>query len=96
MKSQAQEASFYQRLHTQLSKSTDWPSRYLFKFIIPKDENRKNVLLAIFSGMETDVTIKNSSGNKYQSISVESVFETPELIIEIYKKAAQIEGIIQL
>jgi putative lipoic acid-binding regulatory protein len=68
----------------------------LFKFIIPKDENRKNVLLAIFSGMETDVTIKNSSGNKYQSISVESVFETPELIIEIYKKAAQIEGIIQL
>ncbi|MGB0261155.1 MAG: DUF493 family protein [Flavobacteriaceae bacterium] len=96
MKSQAKEASFYQRLHTQLSESTDWPSRYLFKFIIPKDENRKNVLLAIFSGMETDVTIKNSSGNKYQSISVESVFETPELIIEIYKKAAQIEGIIQL
>ena len=96
MKSQAQEASFYQRLHTQLSESTDWPSTYLFKFIIPTDENRKNVLLAIFSGMETDVTIKNSSGNKYQSISVESVFETPELIIEIYKKAAQIEGIIQL
>lgn len=96
MKSQAQEASFYKRLHTQLSESTDWPSTYLFKFIIPKDENRKNVLLAIFSGMETDIAIKNSSGNKYQSISVESVFETPELIIEIYKKAAQIEGIIQL
>ena len=96
MKSQAHEASFYQRLHTQLSESTDWPTTYLFKFIIPTDENRKKALLAIFSGMETDITIKNSSGNKYQSLSVTSVFDTPEAIIDIHKKAAKIEGIIQL
>lgn len=96
MKSQAQEASFYQRLHTQLSESTDWPSTYLFKFIIPTDENRKTALLAIFSGIDAKISTKNSSGNKYQSISVESVFDTPEAIIDIHKKAAKIEGIIQL
>ena len=96
MKSQSKETLFYQRLETQLSESTDWPTTYLFKFIIPTDEDRKKALLAIFSGIDAKISTKNSSGNKYQSISVEAVFQTPEVIVDIHKKAAQIEGIIQL
>lgn len=96
MKSQPQEASFYQRLHTQLSESCRWPATYLFKFIIPSDENKKKALLAIFADKDAKISTKNSSGNKYISVSVESVFKSPQVVIDIYKKAAQIEGIIQL
>ncbi|MBL6646540.1 MAG: DUF493 family protein [Flavobacteriaceae bacterium] len=96
MKSQSKEASFYQRLHKQLSESSDWPTNYLFKFIIPADEARKTALLSIFSKIEAKISSKKSSGNKYESVTVESVFETPDAIIDIYKKASQIEGIIQL
>lgn len=96
MRSQTQEAQFYQRLQAQLSESTEWPTNYLFKFIIPSDESRKMALLAIFVDTDATITTKNSSGNKYLSVSVESVFQSPEVIIDIYKKASQIEGIIQL
>ena len=96
MKSQSKEASFYLRLHKQLSESSDWPTNYLFKFIIPSEEGRKTALLSIFSEIDVKISTKKSSGNKYESVSVESVFETLDAIIDIYKKASKIEGIIQL
>lgn len=96
MKSQSKEASFYHRLHKQLSESSTWPTNYLFKFIIPADSGRKTALLSIFSEINAKISTKKSSGNKYESVSVESVFETPDAIIDIYKKASKIEGIIQL
>ena len=33
--------SFYNRLREQLAESTDWPSKYMFKFILPADDEKK-------------------------------------------------------
>jgi hypothetical protein len=87
---------FYNRLREQLEESTDWPSNYLFKFILPSDEEKKATLRSIFANHPVQITERNSSKNNYVSISIEGVFGSPDLIISKYKAVGQIEGIIQL
>jgi putative lipoic acid-binding regulatory protein len=88
--------SFYNRLREQLLESADWPSNYLFKFILPTDDEKKATVLSIFANHPVQITERNSSKNTYVSISIEGVFESPDQIIAKYKAVAQIEGVIQL
>jgi len=87
---------FYNRLREQLEESTDWPSNYLFKFILPSDDEKKANLRSIFANHSVQITERNSSKNNYVSISIEGVFSTPDQIITKYKAVAHIEGVIQL
>lgn len=87
---------FYNRLREQLEESTDWPSNYLFKFILPSDEEKKATVRSIFANHPVQITERNSSKNTYVSISIEGVFRSPDQIISKYKAVAQIEGVIQL
>ena len=87
---------FYNRLREQLEESTDWPSNYLFKFILPSEEKKKATLRSIFANHPVQITERNSSKNTHVSISIEGVFRSPDQIISKYKAVAQIEGVIQL
>ena len=87
---------FYNRLRDQLEESADWPSNYLFKFILPSDEDKKATVLSVFENHSVQITERNSSKNTYVSISIEGVFSSPDQIISKYKAVAQIEGVIQL
>ena len=87
---------FYNRLRDQLEESADWPSNYLFKFILPSDEDKKANVRSIFENHSVQITERNSSKNTYVSISIEGVFSSPDQIISKYKAVAQIEGVIQL
>ena len=88
--------SFYNRLREQLEESADWPSNYLFKFILPSDDEKRATVRSIFANHPVQITERNSSKNTYVSISIEGVFESPDQIISKYKAVAQIEGVIQL
>jgi putative lipoic acid-binding regulatory protein len=88
--------SFYNRLREQLEESADWPSNYLFKFILPSDDEKKATVRSVFANHPVQITERNSSKNTYVSISIEGVFESPDQIISKYKAVAQIEGVIQL
>ncbi len=87
---------FYKRFHKQLSDSSDWPSSYLFKFIIPNDPERIDVLFSLFEDLETTVRTKISSKKTYTSISITTVVDSPDVVINKYKQAAKIKDIIQL
>jgi uncharacterized protein len=69
-----------------------WPSLYLFKFIVPtgKEQEVKN----LFPRHET--TDKLSKQGNYTSITVQMMMPSSESVIEVYEKAAQIEGIVAL
>ena len=86
---------FYKNLQKKLVEQFDWPHLYLFKFIIPADNNKFALVEALF-GAEAIVTTRQSKNNKYISITAKEIMMTPEEIILIYKKAALIEGIISL
>ncbi|MCH1385941.1 MAG: DUF493 domain-containing protein [Flavobacteriaceae bacterium] len=96
MSNASQTSMFYDRLRGQLADSAQWPSNYLFKFILPSDDQKKDALKVIFKNNPVRFSERSSSKKKYVSISIEGVFKSPDEIIEKYKQVAQIEGVIQL
>jgi hypothetical protein len=67
----------------------------MYKFIVPSD-NRTIALVENLFESETDIHTKESTSGKYISITAKQVVISVDEITEIYKKAAQIKGVIFL
>ena len=78
-----------------LQETTTFPSVYMYKFIVPSD-NRTIALVENLFDAETDIHTKESNSGKYISITAKQVVISVDEIIEIYKKASQIKGVIFL
>lgn len=87
---------FYNRLREKLETNTQFPTDFLYKFIIPNHENKKQQLYHIFEGTNALIDTKESSSNKYLSFSVKIKVDNTDQIIDFYKKAGEIEGIVSL
>jgi hypothetical protein len=75
-----------------LDKFYAWPALYTFKFIVKagkEDELRK-----LFP-LHTDTARASKNGN-YTSITFQMMMPSSAAVIEVYKKASVIEGIIAL
>ncbi|MBR9997500.1 MAG: DUF493 domain-containing protein [Cyclobacteriaceae bacterium] len=77
---------------TQLENHYDFPTEYLFKFIVPHEQVEK--LKSLFPPEK--VSIKRSRTGKYVGVSCKLNMETSGQIIDIYKEAYLIKGIISL
>jgi uncharacterized protein len=83
--------SLKKRLDEQLS----FPTVYMFKFIVVAD-NQKMALIESFFSPEADIFHKSSNNGKYISITAKEVMMSSEDIIDIYKRASVIEGVVAL
>lgn len=72
-----------------------WPMIYMFKFIVISD-NHKIALVESLFGDDAEIKLQPSRNGKYTSITARQVMLTADSVIEIYQKAADIEGIISL
>jgi hypothetical protein len=84
--------SEFKRFKKQLADHYNFPTRYLFKFIIPVE--KKHDFKKLFP--DIDFETKNSKTKKYISFSKKITVNSSEEVIEIYNKAYTIEGIISL
>lgn len=97
MADQTKSEEFYKSLKKQLEESTDWPSVYLYKFIVPASSQNIAEIEEIFDGMGAEITTKDSSKGKYTSVSIRITMDSPDHIIEKYKEVgARVEGVISL
>lgn len=85
----------YQSLLEQLNKDLNWPSVYMFKFIIPADNHKIALVQSKFSD-EAVLTQKESSKGNYISITVKEVMLNPTSVIEKYQEMEGIEGLMIL
>ncbi len=88
--------TFYKKLKTTLEETSEFPSKYLYKFIIPNDLEKTKQLQKIFNFGGAVINTKLSSTKKFLSFSVLIEMPSADLIIEKYKMAGKIEGIISL
>lgn len=85
----------FDKLKEVLNKHTVWPTIYMFKFIIPADNQKIALVESKFS--ETAIISQHeSSTGKYISITVKDVMLNADSIIEKYKEMKGIEGLISL
>ena len=75
-----------------LENSHDVPGKYIFKFIVKPEHQVK--VESLLKGAE--IKLKPSSGNKYLSVTMQKKMASSQEVIEVYKEAYKIEGIISL
>ena len=86
--SEAEHSSFRENL----DKIHQWPSLYMFKFIVPKGKEEE--VKQLFP--KNIVSQKSSRTGKYISITAKVMMASTDQVISIYEKANEIDGLIAL
>ena len=89
-------AEFYERLKAELDNSNSWPAPYLFKFIVPTNEDNILKVENAFNCMGAVIKTTKSKTGKFTSISVDVRMSSSQSIIDKYLEVSDIEGIISL
>ena len=84
----------YAKLREQLELQS-WPDVYFFKFIVPNTSEQVAKVSALFDNAD-DLQLQPSKTGKYMSVGAKELMLDVESIIDKYKRAAQIEGLISL
>jgi len=84
----------YENLKAQLE-ALDFPHVYYFKFIVPNKNDNVAKVSALYD-TTSQLQLRPSANGKFVSVSNKQVMLSADAIIEIYKKASEIEGLIAL
>ncbi len=87
---------FYERLKVELDNSNSWPAAYLFKFIVPTENNNVEHVENAFNCMGAVIKTTKSKTGKFTSISVDVQMKNSQEIIDKYLEVSTIKGIISL
>ena len=91
------DADFYINLEKKLAKTSKWPSKYLYKFIVHTSETKIKKLVGLFDNLGAVIKTKQSSKGKFTSVSIQLTMKSPKQVIEKYKEVGdEIEGVISL
>jgi len=89
-------AAFYEKLKTKLNEDTKFPSKYLFKFIVPTSEESVKKVEDLFNSGGAVINKNVSKTGKFTSVSIQIIMKSADEVIEKYLAAEKIEGIISL
>ncbi len=90
------ELEFYKKLKIRLEETSSFPTKYMFKFIIPADKEKFKKIENIFNNLGAVISSKPSKTEKFTSITVLVNMESADKIIELYKEVSIVEGVISL
>lgn len=87
---------FYTKLKAQLEDTTKFPADYLYKFIVPADENQEEEVKNLFNKGGAIIKTRKSKTGKYVSVSIRLKVASSNEVINYYQEAEKIKGIISL
>lgn len=83
---------WFENFKIQLDQFYAWPALYTFKFIVPAGKEQE--LKVLFHNHTT--TERPSKKGNYTSITIDVMAPNAEAVVEFYKAATKIEGIVAL
>lgn len=86
----------FDSLREKLEDGFEWPRVYLFKFIVPSDNKKIAEVESLFNSKEAQISMRTSKKGNYVSVTAKEMMMSADKVIERYKDAAKIEGIISL
>ena len=86
----------YGKLRIALEELETWPTVYMFKFIVKSDKKAIAQIEALFNTKEAQVTMRESAKGNFVSITAQEMMLSPDEVINRYKSAEGIEGILSL
>lgn len=82
----------YVSFQQKLDNVHEWPSLYMFKFLVPKGNEHK--IFSLFP--KNELSTRHSSKGNYVSVTAKVMMGSSEDVIAIYKEAHKVEGILSL
>ncbi|MDH3322767.1 MAG: DUF493 domain-containing protein [Flavobacteriaceae bacterium] len=92
----SKESDFYKKLKFSLEETTTFPTKYMFKFIIPTSNEKFASIENIFNNLGAVINSKPSKNGKYTSLTILVKMNSADEIIEKYKEVSKVEGVISL
>ena len=87
--------SKYKGLKEKLEENSEWPIKYMYKFIIPNETEKVEKVKEAFGG-KANIKTNLSKTGKYISITITTTENNADDIINKYKSLENIEGIVAL
>ena len=84
------------RVKAALDQNHDWPSVYMFKFIVPSENEKIAKVEALFNSTTAEIRLRPSKNGKYTSITAKEVMVNADQVLDCYNKASKIAGLIAL
>ena len=84
----------YSKLREQLELQ-EWPNIFLFKFIVPNTSENLAMATALFNET-SEISLHESKTGKFVSVGAKEMMLDVDSIINVYKEAAKIKGLIAL
>jgi len=78
-----------------LAENKEWPLLYYFKFIVQNDKEKLAQVKELFADQDS-ITYNTSRDIRFISLSCKQLMPDTESILEIYRKASLVEGLISL
>lgn len=92
----SKESDFYEKLKKSLTETTEFPTKYMYKFIIPSGDEKFKQIETIFDNMGAVINSKPSKTGKYISLTILVKMESPDAVISKYQEVSKVEGVISL
>ena len=97
MQSSNNPEAFYNKLKAQLYETTNWPSKYLFKFIVKSDPIKIAKIESVFDNTGAVISSSASKNGKYTSLTVYVEMNNPESVICKYQQIGEeVQDVISL
>ena len=93
---EAQKIAFYDRLKEELEKNTEWPVKYMYKFIMPNKDENMDKIKERFGKPDINLKKNYSKTGKYVSVTIINEENNADDIINRYKAMEDIEGLVAL
>lgn len=87
---------FYASLREKLIDNHNFPENYLFKFIIPSNQEKLTEIYRIFDGLEYTTNNRDSKNGNYISLNISAFVLDADQVIKIYQSVGAIEDVIML
>ncbi len=88
-------SSDIEKIKSMLWAEQKWPGIYYFKFIVPNDKVKLDQVKKLFK-FEGDITYRTSRDIRFIALSCKQEMKNPDDVLELYRKASEIEGVISL
>lgn len=87
---------FYVKFKERLEDTTEFPSDFTYKFILPTSHKKIAEVQRVFDGAHPKFQMKESKNGKYTSVTVIVYALDADQVIHYYQEVAKIEEVIML
>ncbi len=90
------DTSDFDRIRKTLDATHDWPALFMFKFIVPSDNEKIAQVESLFNATTAEIRLRPSKNGNYTSITAKEIMLNAEAVLERYEQAGKIEGLLSL